>query len=130
MLEIKPIQTKEEQAAAAAKCEIPFDADCMAYACYVDEKFLGMAQFDMRKGEGYLKNIALLPGVEDFEAIFLTGRATLNFIDLCGINTAAAAEDAAPPRILTAIGFKRGEDGILRADMTHMFGTCESGKKN
>ena len=129
MLEIKPIQSKEEQAAACAKCKIPYDAECMAYACYVDEEFLGMAQFDMRAEEGYLKNITLLPEQDDFEALFLMGRAVLNFIDLCGIHRAAAADDAAAPRILTAVGFTRGEDGILRADMRNMFGTCDSKKK-
>lgn len=129
MLEIKPIQTKEEQAAACAKCNIAYDAECMAYACYVDEEFLGMAQFDMRADEGYLKNITLLPDREDFEALFLMGRAVLNFIDLCGVHRAAAADDASTPRVLTAVGFTRAEDGVLRADMTNMFGTCDSHKK-
>ncbi len=124
MLEIKPIESKEEQENACARCRIPYDADCMAYATYVEGEFIGMAQFNIEAGEGLLKNIVLLEGIEDFEAEFLMGRAVLNFIDLCGVHTARAEKEAARPRVLTAVGFSAGEDGILRADMTHMFGGC------
>ena len=124
MLEIKPIESKEEQAGACARCHIPYDADCMAYATYVEGEFIGMAQFNIEKNEGYLKNIVLLEGIEDFEAEFLMGRAVLNFIDLCGIHTARADRTAARVRVLKAVGFSEGEDGVLRADMTRMFGGC------
>ena len=127
MLEIKPIQSKEEQAAACALCHVPYDADCMAYAATLDNDFLGVAQFTIEKDRGHVKNISLLPGVEDFEAVFLMGRAMLNFIDLCGIHTATCEPDAASETIIKAIGFKKTEDGAFVADMTHMFGGC--GKK-
>lgn len=125
MLEIKPIQTKEEQEAACARCKIPYDADCMAYAAYVGGEFVGMSQFNIDRDMGYVKNLVLCEGVDDFEAIFIMGRATLNFIDLCGVHRATCAPDAAEPRIITAVGFQRQADGTLLADMTHMFGGCE-----
>lgn len=125
MLEIKPIQSKEEQAAACARCDIPYDSDCMAYAAVLDGNFIGVAQFSIEKGFGHIKNIATLKTVDDFEALFLMGRAVLNFIDLCGIHVATCAEDAASARVITAVGFKRNETGVLHADMTHMFGGCD-----
>lgn len=125
MLEIKPIQSKEEQAAACARCHIPYNMDAMAYAARLDGEFIGMAQFSIEKGYGYVQNIVTLDGIDDFEALFLMGRAVLNFIDLCGIHTATCTDDAATARILTAVGFKRNEQGVLQADMTHMFGGCD-----
>ncbi len=125
MLEIKPIQSKEEQAAACARCEIPYDADCMAYSAVLDGNFIGVTQFNIEKGYGHVQNIVTLKDIDDFEVLFLMGRAVLNFIDLCGIHVATCAEDAASARVITAVGFKRDATGILRADMTHMFGGCD-----
>ena len=124
MLEIKPIQNKEDQATACARCGVPYDPDCMAYAATLDGEFLGVAQFTIEEGHGHVKNVTLLPGVEDFEAVFLMGRAMLNFIDLCGVHTATCAPDATSEIYIKAIGFKPAEDGLLWADMTHMFGGC------
>lgn len=124
MLEIKPIQSKEEQEAACTRCSVPYEADMMAYSAKDDGKFIGVAQFTMLSGAGYVNNITLVPGLDDFEALFLMGRAMLNFIDLCGVHQAYCAENAADPRILTAIGFRRDSENRLYADMTHMFGGC------
>ena len=131
MLEIKPIQTKADQETACTRCGIPYDQDCMAYAAHEDGEFIGMCQFNIEAERGYIKNLALREGLSDFEALFLLGRATLNFIDLCGIHKAACSEDAAEERVVTAIGFRRGEDGVYLADMTHMFEGCggESAEK-
>ena len=96
----------------------------MAYSAKDNDNFIGVAQFTMEKGAGYINNITLIEGLDDFEALFLMGRAMLNFIDLCGIHQAYCADDAAEPRILTAIGFRRNEENRLFADMTHMFGGC------
>lgn len=124
MLEIKPIQSKEEQEAACTRCGVPYEADMMAYSAKDDGKFIGVAQFTMLSGAGCVNNITLVPGLDDFEALFLMGRAMLNFIDLCGVHQAYCAENAADPRILTAIGFRRDSENRLYADMTHMFGGC------
>ena len=125
MLEIKPIQSKEEQKEFCLRCGIPYDAEMMAYSAKDDGNFIGVAQFTIEAGAGYVKNIALIDGLDDFEALFLMGRAMLNFIDLCGIHEAFCAEDAAEPRILTAVGFRRDAENRLHADMTHMFGGCD-----
>ena len=124
MLEIKPISSKSEQEAACARCGIPYDADCMAYGAHEDGEFVGMCQFNIEQDAGYIQNLALREGLDDFEAIFLIARATLNFIDLCGIHRAACAPNAAPERIIKAVGFKPGEDGRLWADLSRMFGGC------
>ncbi len=128
MLEIKPIQNKEEQEAACLRCGLPYLADSMAYAAKENDNLIGVAQFTIEGDAGYIQNIGLIEGLDDFEALFLMGRAILNFIDLCDIHQSYCADDAAESRILTAIGFHRNESGRLFADMTHMFGGCD-GKK-
>lgn len=124
MLEIKPIQSKAEQEAACTRCGVAYDADCMAYGAKENGELLGVAQFTFHSGEGYVKSISTLPGLDDFEALFLMGRAVLNFIDLCDVHTAVCAEDATTKRVIAAVGFSRDADGVLRADMTRMFGGC------
>lgn len=124
MLEIKPIQKKEEQAAFCAICHIPYDEDTLAYAAFDNGEFVGMTQFDMEKECGVLKNLTLKDARNDFEAMFLLGRATLNFIDLCGVHRAICAPDAASPRMIAAIGFTQNAAGELFADLSHMFGGC------
>ena len=124
MLTIKPIQEKNEQEAACARCGIVYDAASMAYGADEDGVFVGMSQFTFEKDAGYIQNIALREGLEDFEASFLIARATMNFIDLCGIHQTFCSPDAAPDRIIKAVGFKLREDGRLWADLTHMFGGC------
>ena len=59
MLEIKPIQSKEEQESACVRCKIPYDAEMMAYSAKDDGKFIGVAQFTMIEGAGYIQNITL-----------------------------------------------------------------------
>jgi len=124
MLTIKPIQDKTVQEAACARCGIRYDADCMAYGADEDGEFVGMCQFNIEKEAGYIQNLALREGLEDFEAIFLIARATLNFIDLCGMHQAVCAPDAATEHIIKAVGFKLQDDGRFFADLTHMFGGC------
>ena len=96
----------------------------MAYGATKSGEFLGVAQFTVKQSEGFIKNIATAVGLDDFEALFLMGRAVLNFIDLCGVHTAVCAEYASTKRAIAAIGFSRDKSGILRADMSRMFGGC------
>ena len=120
MFVIKPIQDKTEQENFCVRCGIPYDVDCLAYGAYIDNVFSGMAQFRIKDGFGYIRHLVPLPGVTDFEVMFIMGRAAMNFIDLCGTHICFAATDAGDTRLLKAIGFQE-TDGRLRADMTHMF---------
>ena len=89
-------------------------------------ELMGMAQFDISGGSGYIKTLKTKIGYSDFEAMFILGRATMNFIDLCGNHTCYAAPDAGDERLLRAIGFKPCDNGEYFADMTHMFdGHCD-----
>ena len=125
MLKITPIQTKEEQELLCNCCKIPFDPDCLAYRAYDDDLFLGVSQFRLCDGYGKIQNLVSAPGISDFEAMFILGRATMNFIDLLGLHTCICPENAGDRRLLLSIGFRPSEDGTMTADMTDMFsGNC------
>ena len=127
MFKITPVQTKEEQATLAATLHIPYISEAMAYKMIdIDsEELLGFSQFELCKGYGVLHTLTEAPGKSDFEAMFILGRQTMNFMDLCGVHQTEAPSDAASEMLLTAIGYKKSDDGSYHCDMMGMFdGHC------
>ncbi len=128
MFKISPIQDKELQKKYAEDCDIEYSAELFAYSMIDQEsgKLMGMSQFDISGESGYIDSIKPLIGYSDFEAMFILGRATMNFIDLCGSHTCYANENGADENLLRAIGFKPDGNGRLFADMQKMFsGHCD-----
>lgn len=124
MLKVLPIQTKEEQEALCKKCNVNFNPDLLAYSATVDGELRGISQFKLTAEGGLVFDIAATPDVYDFEALFVLGRGTLNFIDLCGVHYAiykGEAETEEKERLLRAIGFKRTESGSLEVDLNGFF---------
>ena len=124
MYEIVPLQDKEEQNRLAGLCGQKFDIDSFAYAAYIDKEFFGICQFKIERDNGLILGLSSLPGTDDLEVIFMTGRAALNFIDLCGVHYAiykGEVESEEKERLLRAIGFKRTESGSLEVDLNGFF---------
>lgn len=124
MLKVFPIQTKEEQQALCDRCGISFAADLLAYQATVDDVFVGVCQFKLAPDGGIIYDLA--PCLEqpiDTQAMFVMGRAALNFIDLCGIHSAYydGDESIPGPQLLHAIGFRKNEQGRLFMDLTDFF---------
>ena len=62
------------------------------------------------------------------EAMFILGRQTLNFIDLCGIHKAITDKSCGEEKLLHAIGF-REDGGKLSINLEGMFdGKCSGHK--
>lgn len=130
MLEILPIQLKAEQEALAARCGVKYVPDCMAYSAMLDGGAIGICQFSLRSGVGHIETLSLLPGTEDFEAIFLLGRAALNFIELCGLREAYYDGEIKDESLVRAIGFSKNSDGVYYINLTDFFTTpCQGEKK-
>ena len=127
MFKITPIQDKAEQRDICERVGVVFRPEAFAYQMFDIESgaLMGMAQFEI--GEtGYIYDLKEVPGRDDFEAMFILGRATMNFIDLCGKHTCYARKSAGDERLLKCIGFKEIEGADLFADMTGMFdGKCD-----
>ncbi len=124
MLKVLPIQTKAEQERICKACNATFKPDLLAYSATVDDELRGVSQFKLTSEGGLVFDIAQTPDAYDFEAMFVLGRATLNFIDLCGVHFATYVgeiEDEEKERLIKAIGFKKADDGSFSVDLTGFF---------
>lgn len=127
MFKITPIQDKSEQIEICKLCSAQYRENCFGYKMFDMEtgEIMGISQFEISK-HGYIYDLRPRNNLEDYEAMFILGRQTMNFIDTCGAHTCYASMDAGNPKLLSAIGFKEVE-GQLFADMTGMFdGNCKN----
>ena len=127
MFKISPIQDKNEQKEVATTCGVEFLPDYFGFSMRDNDsgELMGFCQFELNEGEAVISH--LVPTKKyalDYEAMFILGRATMNFIDTCGIHICRANSDTGDHRLLHAIGFKSTSDGFF-ADMTGFFdGNC------
>ena len=121
MLEVLPIQEKQEQAALCARCQVEFRTELLAYKALVDGELRGICQFTMNKDGGSIIDFANVPEKYEFEPMFVMGRAALNFIDLCGIHRAYFDAKCDNETLIKAIGFSRNADGRFEMDLTDFF---------
>lgn len=129
MFKISPIQDKNEQKDIATSLCVEFLPDYFAFSMRESDsgELMGFCQFELGCGEAIISH--LVPSDkyrEDFEAMFILGRAAMNFIDTCGVHICRARDNAGDERLLHAIGFRRTEDGYY-VDMTGFFDANCSG---
>lgn len=122
MLKVLPIQSKLTQEEVCLKCGVEYNPDLLAYAAYNDDALAGVCQFKLTDKGGFIYDIAPVtaePANE--EALFVMGRSTLNFIDLCGVHNASYIGTAADDALLSKIGFKKDGDGVYVIDLEGFF---------
>ncbi len=128
MLEIYPVQTKKEQEIICRMCDQEYDPDAMCYAAYTDGVLAGACQFTIHEKSGYILSIKESGEVNDSDALFIMGRATLNFIDLCGVHSAYFKGEVKDEQLIKRIGFRKNEDGNWFMDLTGFFeAPCQHG---
>ena len=128
MLEVLPIQSKEEQEALCARCGMPYDPALLAYRATVDGELRGLCQFTMDRSGGRIVHFAHFPDAYDFEPMFVMGRAALNFIDLCGVHRAYFDADYDNETLILAIGFRKNTEGRYEVDLEGFFNEpCKHG---
>lgn len=120
MLEVLPIQEKTEQEALCARCGIPYHCELLAYKAMTDGELRGICQFTMDAQGGRIVDLAPM-GEAEFEPLFVMGRATLNFIDLCGVHRAFFDADYRDETLIRAIGFSKNAVGRWEMDLTDFF---------
>ncbi len=133
MLTVLPIQSKQEQEAVCLRCGVPFRSDCMAYEARVQDKLIGVCQFNLKDGIGHITDFAeyLPQGAEhDNEALFIMARGCLNFIDLCGVHKAFFDAEFHNHDLIHAIGFRKNAENRWEIDLTDFFvDHCKHHKK-
>ena len=123
MFKISPIQNIEEQILCAKKCNTEYKKGAFAYAMNDADtgELMGFSQFEINGNGGFLHDLRPADGYDDYEAMFILGRATMNFIDLCGAHTLSANAQSGDNTLLRAIGLKPTEKGDFFCDMTGFF---------
>ena len=121
MLEVLPIQSKQEQEALCARCGIAFRTETLAYKALVEGELRGVCQFTMNASGGRIIDFAPVPDLYEFEPMFVMGRAALNFIDLCGVHHAYFDAACENETLIKAIGFSKNSDGRYEIDLTDFF---------
>lgn len=127
MFKISPINDKAVQKQYAEACGTEYISDYFAYSMTDAESgaLMGFSQFEINQNGGLISDLKEPIGHSDYEAMFILGRATMNFIDLCGSHKCYAKKDAGDGKLLRAIGFKTEENELLFCDMNGMFdGNC------
>lgn len=137
MLEILPIQNKNDQKKICESLGVEFSYDMLAYSARYDGQMCGLCQFKMTKKGGSLFSLtcaSTLPEeITEFQVLFTLGRAALNFIDLCGVHKAYFDGKTKDDHLLTEIGFTHAEDGEYFIDLEGFFTSpckCHSNKEN
>ena len=124
MLKVLPIQSKAEQEKICMACGVKFDPDLLAYSATVNDILAGVCQFKLTDKGGMLYDLAPVQGTFDFEALFVLGRGTLNFIDLCGVHYAfflGNIPDEQTERLVKAVGFKKQDSGEYFVNLEGFF---------
>jgi hypothetical protein len=93
----------------------------MAYSATVDGVLAGVCQFKLTDKGGMIYDLAPVENTYDFEALFVMGRGTLNFIDLCGVHKAFFMGDVKDDKLLKAVGFKKDEKNNYTINLEGFF---------
>ena len=124
MLKVLPIQSKISQEEICLRCGVKYDPDLLAYSATVDDQLAGICQFKLSDKGGLIYDLAPVKDSFDFEAMFVLGRGTLNFIDLCGVHYAiyrGEVKDEQTERLVKAVGFKLTEGGTYEVNLEGFF---------
>jgi hypothetical protein len=122
MFKIVPVQNIEDAKKYADICGISLIPGAFIYSMIDIQSgnLMALSQFEILGEEGYIYNIKSVPVIDDFEAMFILTRQTMNFIDICGAHKCKASKDAADDTLMRATGFKLIDDAY-KCDMDGMF---------
>ena len=122
MFKVFPVQTTVERQALCKRLGAEFHPDDMAYRVTIEEEEAGVITFFIKGKKGCIRELKFYPDKEDFEVMFIAGRACMNFLDSvvatdgCFISPAQGQE-----RLITALGYKKQPDCSYYLDTTGFF---------
>ena len=127
MFKITPIVDVDLHKACAEAVGVPYREGYFAYTMNDADsgELMGFSQFEIDKNGGYISEIAETDSRDDFEAMFILGRQTMNFINMCGAEIIRANRTDANEKLLLAIGFRKNAEGEFVCNTNGMFdGHC------
>ena len=120
MLKIRPIEDKASQERYSLFCGADYYSDSLAYSCYEDDTFVGICQFHLSDDKVFIDNLVGVIGSDDVNALFIMGRAALNFADLSGFHDAFYLNPT-NDKLARMIGFKKDIGGDWYMDLRNFF---------
>jgi len=132
MFKISPATLPEEKEKIANELGITLRDGAFMYAMRdVDTgAVMGAAQFEIADGYGVIYDLRAPIDSDDFEAMFILGRQTMNFMDSCGVSEQRAMIGASDERLLVSIGFRKGEEYYTASTVGMFDGSHCSGHNN
>lgn len=122
MITVTPIQEKSRQKELCARCGISFQVNLLAYEAKNDKgEFAGICQFGLAPDGGHIYDLATPDKNDPDDALFVMGRAALNFVDLCGVKTAFFDGENADDALLRRIGFSADKNGRYAVSLEGFF---------
>lgn len=122
MFVITPVQDVELAKQYCSACNTYLREGAFIYAMkdHQTGALMGISQFEICGDHGYVYDLCHVPGLDDFEAMFILGRQTMNFIDSCGAHECRIPLTHNDSSLIKAIGFTvQGE--YYSCDMRGMF---------
>jgi hypothetical protein len=121
VLIVKPIQDKTIQKEYCEICGTPYIPAAMAFYAEVDGKLVGVSQFTFKNKQAFLECLAERADSDDWEAMFIMGRATMSFIETCGIYDCFCRANASDEGTIKRLGFRPNEDGAWFVSLKGFF---------
>ena len=125
MFKIAPIQSTEEQIEVAKACGTEYKAGAFGYSMRDAETgdLMGFSQFEISANGGILLDLRPVLSLDDYEAMFILARQTMNFLEGCGAFECYANSEI-DNTLLRKVGF-REVDGKFYCNTKGMFdGHC------
>ena len=129
MFKITPVNDIEEAKSLCERLALPYFEGAFYYKMFDMEtdEIMGISVFELYSTHGELLALKEADGKDDFEAMFILIRQTMNFINLCGQKICIAKANYTPERMLLCSGFQEKEDNSYQAVLEGMFdGHCHS----
>ena len=129
MFKITPVQDVHTAKNYLEACSAELLDGAFIYAMTDCEsgEIMGISQFEILDDCGYIYNLKEANGLNDFEAMFILGRQTMNFINACGMEICKISKNAGDEALIKAIGFN-DHGSYYECNTTGMFdGSCCSG---
>ena len=135
MLVIRRIQDKAFQKELCEMCGVEYNERYFAYMAadghptdegVVIDSYIGILQFTMDMGGGYINSLRAVKGVDDDEALFIMTRAAMEYMSEIELPYVYIDEDAADATLIHAMKFRRDEHGEYAIDLDEFYGSpCE-----
>lgn len=129
MFKITPVSEVAEAKSISEALSLPYFEGAFYYKMFDMDSgdLMGVSVFELYRDYGELLALKEVDGKNDFEAMFILIRQTMNFINLCGHAKCVARTTYAPEKMLVCAGFVKDEDEMFVANLEGMFdGHCHS----